>query len=230
MGKGEFGSYHRDPEGYEQLITCIYAQRPPLELPSEYARAFASDLVMLTVRLARYKFIARVLRKTDRVLEVGCGYGLGCAFLSQHVKEVRGIDVQECAIGEARRLVTASNVEFETCDFFDFHSEKKFDVVVASDVIEHLTIEQCEEFVQRTAVLVVPAGVVVIGTPSVWSLPYQSEVSRLSHVHCWDREELLAVLDRSFGRVFPFSMNDEIVGTGHPKMAWFYFFLCTVPR
>ena len=226
----KFGQYHKDPEGYEELISRLYEQCPPLELPSEYARAFKNDLVMLTIRFARYKFIARVLCKHDHVLEVGCGYGLGCMFLSQHVRSVIGIDAQPDAVAEARRLCQASNASFEAVDFFSFAPSMQFDAVVSSDVLEHMTPEVGDKFIQKAANHLHPDGTFILGTPSKYSWEHQSEVSKLSHVHCYDRDEMLEKLNKVFGRVFPFSMNDELVHTGHPKMAWFYFFLCVGPR
>jgi 2-polyprenyl-3-methyl-5-hydroxy-6-metoxy-1,4-benzoquinol methylase len=101
-----------------------------------------------------------------------------------------------------------------------------YNVVAALDVIEHLTPEQGRRLIHKMEGCLSSSGMLVLGTPSVYSAPYQSDFSQLSHVHCYDRDELLEVLKEHFGRVLCFSMNDEVVHTGHPKLAWYYFFLC----
>jgi hypothetical protein len=75
-----------------------------------------------------------------------------------------------------------------------------------------------------------PAGMIVIGTPSIYSYPYQSELSKAAHVKCYDQEELLELVDAYFHRSTAFSMNDELVHTGFSKMAWYYFVLGFLPR
>jgi hypothetical protein len=37
-------------------------------------------------------------------------------------------------------------------------------------------------------------------------------------------------MDGYFDRTLAFSMNDEIVHTGHPKLAWYYIVLGLLPR
>jgi hypothetical protein len=74
-----------------------------------------------------------------------------------------------------------------------------------------------------------PDGIVIIGTPSIHSYPYQGKYSQAAHIKCYDRDELDALMDSFFGRTVPFSMNDEIVHTGHPKLAWYYFALGFAP-
>ena len=66
-------------------------------------------------------------------------------------------------------------------------------------------------------------GVILIGTPSIHSYPYQSPESQASHVNCYDLPDLLNLVDPLVKRTLSFSMNDEIVHTGHHKMAWYYF-------
>jgi hypothetical protein len=37
-------------------------------------------------------------------------------------------------------------------------------------------------------------------------------------------------MDQHFVRTFAFSMNDELVHTGHHKLAWYYFVIGVMPR
>src|SRR5215831_11687173 len=77
-----------DPVLYDELVRQQHAQFPSIVLPPEYAELFETNTLQVLIKLARYKFVARMLKKTDDVLEVGSGTGLGAIFLSQHVKRV----------------------------------------------------------------------------------------------------------------------------------------------
>jgi 2-polyprenyl-3-methyl-5-hydroxy-6-metoxy-1,4-benzoquinol methylase len=196
----------------------------------EYDYFVKNDMLRLLIRLARYKFIAKQISSKDCVLEVGCGSGLGSVFLGQHCKSVLGIDLNESEIQEARKINRRRNVKFETGDIFDYHPFAKFDVLVALDVIEHLPPADGKKLVNVLSSLVNDKGMVIIGTPSIYSYPHQGELSKAAHVKCYDLDELCSVVGKYFHRILRFSMNDEIVHTGHPKMAWYYFLLCFMPK
>ncbi|MEM7167100.1 MAG: methyltransferase domain-containing protein [Planctomycetota bacterium] len=225
----DVGTYHQDAELVKRLEEELYANHAPITLPPEYAEWVQDNLLRFLIRLARYKFVARLLSDNDRLLEVGCGSGLGAIFLAQHCAHVTGLDVKEYELEEARSMLRRDNVDFVRGDFFEFAPERPFDSIVALDVIEHMPPEAGDRLLARMASLLDPAGMVVIGTPSSHSYPHQSEISRASHVKCYDLPELQDLVAPHFARVLPFSMNDEIVHTGHPKMAWYYFLLCLAP-
>lgn len=225
------GTYNKDQGLYSKLIRELYERWPDgVTLSAEYAEFVNSNLLHLLIRLARYKFVARLLKKTDRVLEVGCGSGLGATFLSQHCASVTGIDVKVGEVEDARKLSRRSNVEFKVVDLFKADDLGQFDAVVNLDVIEHMQPAEGRKFVEAMARRLKPTGMLALGSPSVYSWKYQSPYSQASHVHCYDQAELLALLDEFFSRTLPFSMNDELVHTGHPKMAWYYFVLAFLPK
>jgi len=225
------GPYNLNRELYGDLIQQWYARFPNgVTLTPEYAELVQDNLLQLLVRLARYKFVARMVKKTDRVLEVGSGSGVGAIFVGQHCAHVTGIEVKSTEVDEARALNRRSNVDFQRVDLFELDDARRFDVVFSLDVIEHMPIERGEKFVAAMARHVQPAGMVVIGTPSIYSFDYQSPQSKASHVKCYDQQELLALVDRHFDRTLAFSMNDEVVHTGHPKLAWYYFVLGFLPK
>ncbi len=225
----DIGSYHNDPKLYQELVEDLYQRHPPITLPPEYAYFIENDLIRLLIRLARYKFVARMIHKQDRVLEVGSGSGLGGIFLSQHCAHVTGLEVKAGELEEARSINPRSNVEFRATDLFDLDASELYDVVVALDVIEHMTIERGRELVSAMCRHLNPTGMLVVGTPSIYSYEYQSAFSKASHVKCYDQDELQEVIGAYFGRTVAFSMNDELVHTGAAKMAWYYFVLAFGP-
>ncbi|PYS24700.1 MAG: hypothetical protein DMF72_04500 [Acidobacteria bacterium] len=226
----DIGRYNADPESYQRLVDELYANNPSITLPPEYASFIKDNLLRFLIRLARYKFVARLVKKSDRVLEVGCGSGLGSIFLSQHCAHVTGLEVRTTEIEEAKLINRRPNVDFVVGDLFELETSEKFDVVVNLDVIEHMPLEQGREFVAVMSRHMKAAGMLVIGTPSIYSYEYQSPLSKASHIKCYDQDELVSLVDEHFGRTLAFSMNDEVVHTGFSKMAWYYFVLAFLPR
>lgn len=230
MPELDVGTYHQDAALFKKLISELYAKYPKgITLPPEYAEHFENNLLRVLIRLARYKFVARLLRKTDRALEVGCGSGVGSIFLAQHCEQVKGIDVNSSEIKEARQINRRRNVGFEVCDLSDLTVTEKFDAVLALDVIEHMTKRKAHNLLSDMTRHLKETGVLVIGTPSIYSYKYQGALSRASHIKCYDQEELVQLVDKYCRRTLAFSMNDEIVHTGYPKMAWYYFVLGFLP-
>jgi len=225
------GSYNKKNILYKKLMEDLYAKYSEgIKLSPEYAYFVKENMLNFFFRLARYKFVARLLKKTDCVLDVGCGSGLGSIFISQHCRHVTGLDVKLTEIEEARLINKRDNVEFVVKDFFKMKVLKKHDVIVALDVIEHMTVKSGQGLIRTMANHLTPAGMIIIGTPSLYSYKYQGKLSKASHVKCYEQQELLFLIDKNFGRTVAFSMNDELVHTGFSKLAWYYFVLGFMPK
>ena len=229
--KIDIGNYNKDQDETQRLTDEVYQKYPDgVLLTSEYAELVQENMLHLLIRLARYKFVTKMIKPTDSVLEVGSGSGLGAIFLGQHCRKVTGIEVKTTEVAEARGINKRDNVEFRVCDLFDLPSDEKFDVVVSLDVIEHMPIEMGREFVRAQAAHLKDDGMLILGSPSIHSFPYQSALSQSSHVKCYDQPELLEVINPHVQRTLAFSMNDELVHTGYAKLAWYYFVIGFGPR
>lgn len=225
------GVYNKDNDLYAKLAKDVYEHYPDgITFPPEYAQFTQTNLLQFLIRLARYKFVSRMIKKTDNVLEIGSGSGLGSIFIGQHCKSITGIEIKKTEVDEARIINKRSNVTFREIDFFKMNNKRKYDVIVAMDVIEHLTYELGQKLVQKTSHHLKQNGFLVIGTPSIYSYEYQGPLSKASHVKCYDQQELIKVIETYYQRVIAFSMNDEVVHTGHPKMAWYYLMLAFYPN
>lgn len=218
------GCYNKDQDEYQRLVNDIYQQYSEgVTLAPEYAQFVQENLLRFFIRLARYKFVAKMLKPTDTVMEVGSGSGLGSMFLSQHCQHVTGIDVKSTEVDEARALNKRKNLDFKVQDIFTLPKNEKFDVIVSLDVIEHMSVELGHKFIKAKASHLNEHGLIIVGTPSIYSYQYQSPISQASHVNCYDLPDLLELMNNYVHRTISFSMNDELVHTGHHKMAWYYF-------
>ena len=150
--------------------------------------------------------------------------------MSQHASHVTGLEIKEHDYSASCTLNRRDNVSFLHQSLFDYDVDQRHDAVISLDVIEHLSVEDGRKFVARMTSHCKPDGLVLIGTPSIHSFPHQGKYSQASHIKCYDQDELLSLMNDNFGRTFSFSMNDEIVHTGHPKMAWYYFVMGVMPK
>lgn len=227
----DIGKYNKDQGQYGKLVRELYERYPQgVTLSPEYAEFVQENQMQFLIRLARYKFVARLLKKKDHVLEVGSGSGLGTLFLGQHCAQATGLELKTTETEEAQTLNQRANVQFIAGDLFDWKPSPQYDVVVSLDVIEHMPKEKGKALLAAMASQLKPSGMLVVGSPSIYSYQYQSALSQASHVKCYDLPELLDMVDIYFQRSISFSMNDEMVHTGHYKMAWYYFALAFMPK
>lgn len=216
---------------YERLAKDLNDRYPDgIQLPPEYADIIQNNTISLLIRLARYKFAAKMLGKEDSVLDVGCSTGLGTIFLGQHCKKIVGIDAYKSDIEWAEKINKRANVTFRCSDFFKMKEDALYNTVTALDVIEHFPEEQGEVFIKKISSFLKDDGMLVLGTPSYYIRDYQNAFSKAAHIKMFTKEELENILRKYFKRVQIFSMNDELVHTGNYKTAWYYFALAFLPK
>lgn len=191
-------------------------------------QAYEDDPKRLAFTLARYKHTAKLLDGFEHVLEVGCADGFGTRVVRQHVGALTAIDEDQQSIHEA---ILASSARWPitfmhgNMDSLFQLSKPNFDAVYALDVLEHIRPDGA--FLRALAAA---APVAVIGTPSLESQQYASEMSKLGHVNCYSGADLRARLREFWEQVFLFTMNDEALGTGFLPMAHYLLALCVGPR
>ncbi len=189
-----------------------------LGLMSNYV--WNDDPKRLVFVLSRYKFVAKMLAGSRRVLEVGCADAFGTRLVRREVSALTAIDIDPTFVEDAR----ATNDERWpiTCVVHDMLTGPvagDFDGAYCLDVIEHITKETESDFVGNVVRSLSDTGVFIIGTPSLESQAYASPPSKAGHVNCKTGPELKALMQQFFHNVFVFSMNDEVIHTGFTPMA-----------
>lgn len=224
--KNNHKKYLKNFKLYDSIVQKMYKEYGWLKLPPEYNYFFQKNILRLLIRLSRYKLICRQLRKSQTCLEIGSGSGVGSLFLSQFCRSVTGLEVKPNEFEEAVAINLTKNVKFIKQDFFKHPKAKKYDNIVLLDVIEHMNVKEGIKMLKKIQLNLKPGGCAFIGTPSKYSFPYQSKISRAAHIKCYDQNEFLIICEAIFSRTLCFSMNDEVLHTGHPKMSWYYIFIC----
>jgi 2-polyprenyl-3-methyl-5-hydroxy-6-metoxy-1,4-benzoquinol methylase len=185
------------------------------------------DPKRLVFYLSRYKFVAKMLEGAGHVLEVGCGDGFGTRIVVQAVKQLTAVDFDPEFIRSAQEIMS-DRWPF-TCAVHDVLEQPvtgEFDAVFSLDVLEHIESKDEDRFIRNMIAPLKSAGIAIIGTPSLQSQAYASSHSRQGHVNCKDQQDLKRLMQRYFEQVFVFSMNDEVVHTGHHAMSHYNFCLC----
>ena len=104
-------------------------------------------------------------------LEIGPGHGLFLKYALQNLNancDFKVIDISETSIDMARSLMELDphsenkNIEYITGDFLEFHDNKKFDVIVMGEVLEH--VDNPNEMLLKIKDLLAPTGKAFIST------------------------------------------------------------------
>lgn len=200
-------------------INCPIRIRVTLDDPNE-------PLEMIGFTIARYKFACKWIREHDSVLEVGCGDGFGCNFFSRHSAQTTGLDLDPETIRHCQAKYSRDNLRFIVDDIV--HPLQKptgqYDVVVAFEMIEHVSREDGQLMVANVAAHLKDRGLAILSTPR--SRPDRSISRQHMHVFEYDYDTLLKTLQPHFTRVMIFCQNDEYIYAGHPSTAWNYIALC----
>lgn len=165
------------------------------------------DIDLWNEHLSRYAFAARLARR-KRVLDVGCGAGYGSAELANSATAVTGIDISADAIAYATEHYVRPNLIYQKAGAAQLpFPDASFDLVVAFEVIEHLT--DWEHLIAEARRVLSPGGQFVVSTPNK---AYYAETRQQSgpnpyHEHEFEYEEFKQALEQHFPHTLLFTEN-----------------------
>jgi 2-polyprenyl-3-methyl-5-hydroxy-6-metoxy-1,4-benzoquinol methylase len=200
-------------------VTELMGDKRPVVLGKYASYWFNKTPRRMLYSLSYYKFAAKLIGNEKRVLDVGCNEGLGTWVIAKECGFARGVDFDEEAIHTAQRNFDDPKIEFLSQDFLQVSPSAVWDAVISFDVIEHIFPENEPRFFEQLTANLKPEGLVVIGTPSLISQQFASEVSKKGHVNIYSPERLEKVMRDYFSFVFIFAANDEVVHTGYLPLA-----------
>lgn len=136
-------------------------------------------------RLMNYhKFFIDNVDSGDIVLDIGCGNGALSFDIAKKAGKIVGIDLNIKNISIAKKRYSAPNIEYLTGDAIEDLPNQKFDVVVLSNILEH--IENRIDFLNKIKTL---TPKILIRVPMVnrdWITLYKKELGvewRLDKTH-----------------------------------------------
>lgn len=115
----------------------------------------------------RAKFIFNQVFKYQpkSVLDVGCGRGFYSNSLAQlpYIREIAAIDLRKEHIKKAISKALNTKVKYFTENIFNWSSTKKYDLIIVSEVLEHVGDE--EAFLKKIYTLLKKNGKLIITVP-----------------------------------------------------------------
>ena len=191
------------------------------------SQAWYDDPQGLLFTLSRYKFVSRMFRGFERVLEIGCGDAFYSRIVQQQVKSLTVSDHDPLFVDD----IASRNPDQWKLDCLVFNPlvdkhKERYDGIYLLDVFEHIKPEDADDFTRNITSLLNDSGCLIIGAPSLASQKYASEISREGHVNCMSGKDFRAYFARFFNKVTLFSMNDEVLHTGFEEMTHYYFAMC----
>jgi 2-polyprenyl-3-methyl-5-hydroxy-6-metoxy-1,4-benzoquinol methylase len=216
-------------EAWTEIRELIAGQS--FELGPYFAHQLRHSPRHILFTLSRYKFAAKMLPldRTVDILEIGCSEGVGTNMLAERGHHVTGIDADGEAIAHAKKSIGNPNLTFLQGDFIG-RSIGLFDVCVTLDVIEHISAESEQAFIDSIKANLKDEGFCIVGTPNDTASQYASKASQIGHVNLFEAERLYALLRKNFTQVFMFGMNDELVHTGFYPMCHYLMAIACSPR
>lgn len=146
--------------------TFIFSREYPeaTEISSYYQENYNLTRYFSSITKKRYEKLLESFepyRKTNKLLDVGCGYGFFLEVAKEKGWEVHGIEISKKASDECREK--GINMFHGSLANSDFDSEL-FDVIISIEVIEHLTdptvlLKQSNAFLRK-------GGLMYITTPN----------------------------------------------------------------
>ena len=143
------------------------------------------------------------LGPNETVLEVGCAKGDFLSKLSQKVKAVTGLELNENAASIAQSLQLP--VEVATIEKHASTRAEKYDTVCSFQVLEH--VADIKSFLQASIDVLKPGGKLILCVPNNDSFIKNSPDALLNmpphHMGLWDKNSL-----QSLTKVFPITLRE----------------------
>lgn len=141
------------------------------------------------------------------VVDVACGTGHLLAALSERVELQRIVGVDHAAAGLAVGRELLPTAEFVEGDIYQLRLAETFDLVVCTEVLEHL--RRPREALVTLARLCAEGGVILV------TVPDGREDAFEGHVNFWDPDQFRALIS-GFGEATVSVMHDYLLGTVRP--------------
>lgn len=159
--------------------------REPLQRTLNDLYQYSEDIVTRVLHRCRLNLLSLLLQKLvaqgeipsfDSAIDIGCNAGIYCRILSDFgFRYVLGIDVTEEMIHTAQATFGSTSpgavVEFRLQNAESLDTERKFDFVLCTEVIEHT--DNPGRVIENIKDVMKSCGLAIISLPNRISMPYQ---------------------------------------------------------
>ncbi len=175
----------------------------------------------------RWEIIAGLVDGKEglEVLDIGCRDGNLTKYFDPQKNHVLGIDIDRLAMAEAEKLGIKTNFE-DLNGERDFLHDKKFDIVGAFEIVEHLYYP--DVVVEKVSKSLKPHGIFVWSVPNGFSLPNRvrlfmgkkrgTSLMDPTHINHFTYDELYHTLAKHFRKVTIYGL---VAPKWMPLAKWF---------
>jgi len=183
------------------VLVDYLAEHKKLKNPEKYKNNFAAFLLHAR-HIKTYEIISPFCIN-KKVLDIGCFIGYGESIISPQANLIVAIDSDAEAIKFARENRNLPNVEFLNIEAKKLpYKDFSFDVIIASQVIEHIPPEEINEFLSEVKRLLVDRGIFIVVTPNrKFRLPWYQKPFNSEHYQEFTARSFLQILKRTFNNV-----------------------------
>jgi 2-polyprenyl-3-methyl-5-hydroxy-6-metoxy-1,4-benzoquinol methylase len=116
--------------------------------------------------IQRNSFVFDMIKKYKKKnhLDIGCGSGDLCYASSKIVNKTVGIDFSSKMIKIANKKFKRKNINFINDSIFNYHADKKFDVISAVGFLEYLSFEEINKVINYCFKNLNENGILVLGS------------------------------------------------------------------
>lgn len=174
--------------------------------------------------------LSRINKSAGSVLDVGSGSAWVAAHFNNSDIHVVSLDISDKNVKQAREIVNNSHHTPIVGDSFNLpFIDSKFDIVIASEVIEH--VFDPENFVKELLRVVKPTGKLIITTPYKEKLRYylcvhcNQKTPVHAHIHSFDEKKLISYSNQksnwiTFGNKFLIFLRTYVILKYLPFSLW----------
>lgn len=161
--------------------------KKPMHLTDQQLALVSTDFDLRISHLASFIYSLLPL-KQGKLIDIGAGNGLILKYFKDKGYDVAGIELEEQQVHQMRGDLKLKGVKLEQGDITKLKGREDYDVVIASDVIEH--IEDDGHALTNLWSFVKPNGYLVLTVPAHTYL-YGVRDKRWGHFRRYDRAYML---------------------------------------
>ncbi|HWY79168.1 MAG TPA: class I SAM-dependent methyltransferase [Candidatus Sulfotelmatobacter sp.] len=152
------------------------------------------------------------------VLDIGSGVGTIGFYLASKGKKVTGIEISKNAVkiakANAKSFELDKNINFINAEFPHKVHRENYDLVIFSEVIEHL--ENDQQVLQDIRTVLKPGGLLIITTPSISAPLYKMGLltsfdKEVGHLRRYTEEELKTLVKENGYKIISVGQHEGII-------------------
>ncbi len=170
-----YGYYELSEKPSETALRDYYEKKYYQQLVRMHEKSYTEDEINYRNNKLTQKYITvermrdRPFSKESSFLDIGCGEGFALDFFAQKGWDITGADysTQGCANHHPHLLEKLIAGDLQNTIQVLLEGEKKFDVILLDNVLEHLL--DAEGMLNNIAKLVAPNGILIVEVPNDFS-------------------------------------------------------------